>query len=431
MRRHPLQLKFALQTLPDVGGLLPMREALIAASRTDLENYWAESGEYATLDRRVADLDELEAQLPSIIERTMEQIERMYRHALLSMRALERGDWGEAARELVHSGEVAEAARLLEEAGRYYARAVELGRKPRDRQVEGLAHRRLGRVARARGDWMRALDEYRSGLEIAEAVGDAAGAVVACQGLGNIHVDQGRWAKAREWYLRGVETLQDQSSSVFLHLCNAMSVVERRLGRLEDSERWLLRGEAVAAQMTDDPVIGYVEHGRARLLIAQQQWREAETLLKRTLSRKLDPDARISSLLSLADLAQEQDRAAEAERLVREAEELAIVHSVFPYLPSVYRALGRLAQRRLDPDGFVFFEQALSLIRAESLPPAEEAAALLDYARYEITLGELEPARVRLELASEIFRSIGAELETREVMVELDRLGDDSRRDGS
>lgn len=419
MKRHPLKLDHALLALPDLHALAPLREALIGTSRVDPE--WAGTGSapYAMLGQRRVSLDDLEAAVPDLVEAVRKRAESSFRHVLRAMRALESGDAAGAAGELIRAGEVAEAVRAFEEAERFYERAVQLGRKPRDRKMEGLAWRRLARVARARGEWRRAQEEYGHSLEVATAMRDAAGIVLGYQGIGNVLVDQGRWAEARAWYLRAVEALPDAPSADLLHLCNALSVVERRLGDLEASERWLLRGEAAAKEVADEAAVSYLEHGRARLLMARKDWTGAEELLQRTLSRALDPAARTSALLNLAEPVQEQGRLREAERLVREAEELAIRNRVTPYLPYVYRALGELALRRRDGEGFLFFEQALSAIRDAQLPAAEEAAALVHYARFEAALGQREPAVARLEIACDLYRAVGADVELREAEAEL------------
>ena len=401
----------ALDALPELDDLVPLREALLDLSRVDADDVWAGSQTYATFGRRLADPGRVEARIPEIAERLRARTERVLRHVVGSLRALEAGDLAGAARELIAAGEVEEAAWRLDEAERYYRKALELGRKPRDRRAEGLALKRLGRLARTRGELPEALRLYQLGYAVSDAERDLAGKVVACLGMGNVYVDQGEWEAARMWYLRGIEQLPDRATPQFLHLCNALSVVERRLGNLDESEGWLERGEAEAAAVDDPGARDYLEHGRARLLVARGELAEAVRMLRRVLQRDPDPIARISALINLAEPLLLQGNPVGAEAALREAESLALRFRAIRHLPHVYEQLGRVAGARGDAEGFVFFEQALELIREHRLTLAQHAAVQHAYGLFERELGSPESALARFEIARDEYRSIGAGVE--------------------
>lgn len=420
MTSRALRIDTALKALPDADDLAPLREALLGAWRADAGLGWADAEAYATVETRLADPAGVEAQIGALADRVRARVEEVMRHAVRSLHALQAGDPAEAARHLVAAGEVQERARRLEEAERYFERALELGRKPRDRRAEGLALRRLGRVARARGDWPRAEKLYAQGYEVAVAQRDVEGAVVACQGLGNVNVDQGRWDEARAWYLRGVEQCPPEPPSAeHVHLCNGLAVVERRLGDTDEAADWLsLAGEGARA-LEDEGLLGYIDNGWGMLELARGTPARAEAAFRRALARALDPFARTTVTANLAEPLLRQGRHREAQAAAREAEALALHHRAVLRLPDVYRVLGMVAGARRDPEGFVFFEQALEICRRHRLPPFEAAVTQHHYGRFQAALGDVEPAAARLREARRMYDEIGARMDAGAAAAEL------------
>ena len=418
-----LKVDQALKALPEVDDLLPFREALIGASREDGSRAWAASEAYATLDTRLADPAALDAQVAALAERARERVERGMRQAVAALRAMEALDWAAAARALVAAGEAEEAAGRPETAEGWYRKALELGRKPRDRAAEGLALRRLGRAARARGHLERAARMYRQAFEVAAAQRDADGAVVACQGLGNVHVDQGLWAEARAWYLRGLELLPPGAPPVLRwQLFVNLAVVERRDGLADAAAQWLDRAAAVVDETGDDAGRMHVEHGRARLHLARGEAAAAEGAARRALALPAEPFSRATALLTLAEALLARGEPGEAERAARQAERVAIGARLVAKLPDVYRALGKVARARRDAEGFLFYEQARELCEEHRLPLIELAAVQHEYGAFEAELGMRESGRARLEEALRLYERLGTGPETRAVRRELEAL---------
>ncbi len=423
MTQRALKIDAALKAIPETDDLAHLREALLSASRADGGLAWGSGEEYATIGVRAADPAALESQIEALADRVRRRVEMVMRHTVRALAALERGDAAEAARHLVAAGEVEEGERRLHEAERFYERALEVGRKPRERGAEGLALRRLGRVARAMGQWERAAKRYQQGYEVSVAQRDGMGAVVACQGLGNVHVDQSRWSEAREWYLRGVERCPDRPPTAeYVHLCVGLAVVERRLGDLDAAAEWLARGDASAAGLGDG-LMAYVDHGWGRLHLARGEAAEAEGAFRRALARELDPVARVAVMVGLSEPLLLQGRAREAFDAARDAEALAIHFRAVPRLPDVYRALGAAAAERGDTEAFLFYEQALEVCRSHLLPAFEAAATQHQYGRLEARRGDLEAAAARLAEAYRLYTEAGARMEADEVAGELERMG--------
>lgn len=422
MSVRPLRVEQALDLLPELDELAALRDALIDASYTPADEAWAGAGAYITVGRRVADLDGVEERLPHIIEQVRARTEQLYRHGLQAVRALAAGDPAAAARELVAAGEIEEAAWRLDAAESLYRRAAEVGRRPRDRRVEALALRRLARLARSRGDLGEALRLYRAGTDLSRAARDHEGLVVGCTGLGNVHVDQGRWEAARAWYEEGMEHVRDRASPEFLHLCNALSVVERRTGRYEESERWLRLGESAASDASAGAPLAYLWHGRARLHLAKGEPELAEALLRRMVGEVEEPIARIAGLINLAEPLLLLRRADEALECLREAEDLALRYRAHAQLAYAYEQMGRVAAAREDPEGFVFFEQALELVRRHRLPPMQKAEIQHAYGLYRKALGAADEALARLRLARKGYRAVGATVDAERVGSDIDDL---------
>lgn len=409
--------------LPDTDELDPLREVLLGESTSDGLPAWSGSRSLLALDKRQVDSARLEQRIPELAERARQRTERILGSVVEAVRALEEGDGVRAAEALVRAGEVEEESRRLPHARRFYEKALEQGRKQRNRRAEGLALRRLGRVARASGDLDGALRLYRQGWEVARAQGDVDGEVVGCQGSGNVLGELGRWEEAKGWFERGLATLKDRAPSV-LHwqLYNNLAVVEARLGRFADAENWLARAGALAEQLGDATAGVFVDNARGRLRMAQERFADAEEAFLEALRAATDPAHRVTVLVNLADALIGQRRTAEAERAARQAEEAAIAHRLAIRLPDVYRVLGALARERNDPDGIVFFEQALELCASFRLPPIEAAAIQHEYALLEEKTGQLPSALERLRSAVRVFRETGALPELRRAEADLERL---------
>jgi tetratricopeptide (TPR) repeat protein len=273
------------------------------------------------------------------------------------------------------------------------------------------------------GQWELAARRYQESFEVSVAQRDDGGAVVACQGLGNVYVDQSRWSEARQWYLRGVERCPAHPPTAeYVHLCVGLSVVERRLGDLDAAAEWLARGEAGAAGLSDG-LMAYVDYGWGRLHLVRGEAEDAESAFRRALGREVDPVTRVAFMAGLSEPLLRQGRTREALAVARDAEALAIHSRAVAKLPDVYRALGAAAAARGDPEAFLFYEQALEVCRDHGLPAFEAAATQHHYGRLEARRGDAEAAAARLGEAYRLYTELGARIEADEVAGELRRMG--------
>lgn len=421
MRRRKIRMDQALDLLPPLAALGPLRSALIAASIDDPDRVWTGSERYRTLETRLLDLAALEAEIPRVLESERSQAEQVWRHTLEAFRAVEAGDTGAAATAFVDAGEVEEDAGRLEAAEILYGRALELGRKPRDRQPEGLALRRLGRIARARGDIDVAIVRYLNGFQIGEAEGDVDGMIVACQGLGNCHVDRGAWGEAERWYRRGMELLGEGHGRERWQLEVNLSIVARRAGALDESAGWIAAAQETAAGLEEGEGQAILANAEGLLLAARKRLNEAEAAYRQAVASTTTPAARATVLVNLAECLLLQGRLTESVEVIRELERLAIAQRLKPFLLHVYLGLAAVARAEADPEGVIFYEQALELARGGG-NPVDVALVQREYAGWEAAQGMPDTATERLTQAAAIFGQCGSSHDQKETLRELERL---------
>lgn len=423
MKRRALQVEQALDLLPDMDDLLPLREALIGGSAPRADSAWAGSADYPLLDTRIANSAAVEAALPELLQRIHERTETVLRGVLAAVRAAENGDLAGAARSLVAAGEAEEAVGRLNAAERLYGRAAEVGRRPRDRQAEGLALRRLGRVARLRGRLHESRALYARGFDVAEAQRDEEGMIVACQGLGNVLVEQGRWSEAESWYLRGLQLVGSEEPSRHLwQFQSNLSAVSRRAGRLEDSARWLAEARDTVETLGDAGGRAYVLNAEGMLRAASRDFAGAEAAYGDALQHSQTTAETARILVNLSEALVKQEKISEADQTLRRLEQIALAQGLLVSLLYAYRGLGEVAGAQRDENGFVFYEQALELCREERLPQFEAAITQREYGRFEAKFGKTESAVARLEEAARLFEELGAELDLSLVEEEIGRV---------
>lgn len=425
MNRPPphLLVERALALVPDGEEFVALSDALIGSSRLDRDKVWARSGAYATLGKRVVDADRLAEAIPALVARAQERLQTMFGLILEAVRHQQAGSAAEAARTLIRAGELEEGERRLEKAEKIYQLALDISRDLKEKEPHVLALRRLGRVTRAGGRLEEAWGWYEQSLHLAVDQLDAAGEAVACQGLGNLCDDRGTREDARAWYERGLEaalTLDDPSLDwPFYANLAVLALLE---GDLAESERFLERArERTHATGADDALL-FWRNNRGLLLMETGDHAGAEAVFREALSGGADPHWEMTVRVNLGNALIPQGRLFEAEEEARRAEEIAILHRFIPDLVDVYVLLGDVARSRCDEEGFVFYEQALSVCHERALPRKTEAAILHGYGLLHAACGRPAEARAYLEAARDTYQALGFAPELARVAADLARL---------
>jgi tetratricopeptide (TPR) repeat protein len=262
------------------------------------------------------------------------------------------------------------------------------------------------------GRLSEALDRYGRAHEASRAISDARGAAEAAVGAGNVLEDQGRWPEAAEWYRAALEALDgvEGPAPERWHAQLCLHIVARSQGAIEESLSWLARAEEAAAAVEPDVARPFLENARGQLLMARGAFGEAEAHLREAVATSTHARTRLSIRLNLAESLLAQGRTLDAAEQARESERDAIRAALVPKLPEVYRLLGRIASSEGDPDAFVLFERALSLIREHGLPALEEAQTLQAYAEAEARGGDDEAAAQLMLQATQSFEALGIQL---------------------
>ncbi|HEX6751733.1 MAG TPA: tetratricopeptide repeat protein [Longimicrobium sp.] len=415
-----LLVERALALVPDTEEFLPLSDAVIGSSRLDREKVWARSGAYATLGKRVVDPARLATLIPALAERSRERLQELYTRVLEAIRHQQEGDLPAAAAALVRAGEVEEGDGRLEKAEKIYLLALEISRDLREKGPQILALRRLGRTARAAGRLDEAWAWYEQSHALAVDQMDAAGQAVACQGLGNLCDDRGDRDTARSWYERGLAIARGLNDPALAWpFYTNLSVIAIKNGELADAEALLARArERIEATGADDAMLFYLNN-RGMLLAEHGDPEGAEAVFREALEREVEPRWEMTVRNNLGEMLLRQGRLFEAQEEARRAEEVAIVHRLVEDCVDVYLLLGGIAKARADEEGFVFYEQALSVCHERGLPRKTEAAVLHGYGLLHGACGRPAEARAYVEAAREIYQSLGFLPERAQVEADL------------
>ena len=417
-----LLVERALALVPDYEEFLPLSDALIGASRVDLDKVWARSGAYATVGKRVVDTARVEELVRVLLQRSQERVRELFDLVLGAIREQQGGNPAAAAQMLIRAGEMEEADRRLDKADRIYRMALGISQDLREKETHVLALRRLGRTARTAGRLDEAWNWYEQSRSLAADGMDVEGQVIACQGLGNLCDDRGERDRARLWWEKGLELAAGlDRPALDWPLYINLSVLAMLEGDLAEAERQLDRARERMEQAGAPGARMYWLNNRGLLLLEHGDHAAAEAVFREALGGA-EGHWELTMRVNLGEALRGQARLLEAEDEARRAEEVAIVHRLVPDLIDVYNLLGAVARDRCDEEGFVFYEQALRVCHERALPRKTEAAILSGYGQLHWACDRPDEGRGYLEAARDVYRSLGFAPELQRVEDSLARL---------
>ncbi|HEV2146149.1 MAG TPA: tetratricopeptide repeat protein [Longimicrobiaceae bacterium] len=418
-----LQVEQALSLIPHTTEFLPLIDAVIGASRPDRQRTWAKSGKYATMSKRVVDPADLRSETQALAAEARERLQDVCSLVVDAIRAYEAGELEAAALNFVWAGELEEADEDLTEAERLYLLALEVATEAAERRAEIVALRHLGRVAHSAGRFADSQARYERSYLLSVEAQDVLGQAASCQGLGAIWAEQGERAHAHTWYSRGVQLawgLDPEFRHPFLCQLAALAI---RLGELDEAEAQLEHArQAIRAARCEQAMAAWY-HQYGLLLDARGDSLGAECTYRKGVEHARDPACEIRIRIDLGHKLLREDRLLEAREEARKAEEIAIRKRSVPVLVEVYGLLGAIARKQCDPDGFVFYEQALELCREQRVPPLREAAVYHEYGLFLHGCGHTAEAPDYLRKASEIYQESNLVCEMERVAADLRALG--------
>ncbi len=397
---QPLRVEQVLRLLPDVDALWPLRAFLMSTSRRSTA-----SSPHLTVGKRVVRVSELPQLVPQALRRITDHLTQLYAAAIEALAAEERGDTAACVRAFVRAGDIEATAGRDSMSRRWYLHALAVAERAPDRSAEIDVLRRLGGLEASLGDLERAARLQQRSLTLAEAEGESARAALATLELSEVALKHRNTRGASAWLARG-RVHAGVHGELRGRLALAHAALALATDSLSEAEQWITSAAQEFAAAS--PTARFVEllAAQGRLAARRGELAEALTYYREALvrSRESDRDPRIELgiRLEIGQLFLSADRLPDAEDEIRQAEELAIAHSVVRELARVYIMLGELRGRQRDESGFVFFEKAIELSRAADPVPRSEAEAYLEYARFRVRFGDHEESRSYLERAREI-----------------------------
>jgi tetratricopeptide (TPR) repeat protein len=400
----------ALQLLPDAEALRPLRALLLRVSRP-LDPFSSAGDLYRTLGKRQLEPGDLRAGLSQALAGFTTGLIELYQSAIAVIEAEGRADPAASVRALLRAGQCEQRAGRLSQARLWFDHALSLAEALHDRRPEIQALDLLGRLEWSRGQLDRSGRCFQRSLAVAEAERDRDGAARACQGLGDVALAQDQHAGAESWYTRGLGyAVEDRELAASLTLSLAEVATQRdqleiaasRLRRAREAFEELQDGDGLTRALVAE---GHLEAARGHTGEAVNRLREA---LRRSRRPPGHPVFEMAVRLDLCQVYLGAGRLPDVEDEVRRAEEVAIMHNLTAGLIRLYLLMGEVFGRQGDENGFVFFENAVTLCRGAEPARDLEAESYLKYARFRLTLGDRAEARACLERARELLAALGA-----------------------
>jgi tetratricopeptide (TPR) repeat protein len=426
--RSEVTVESLLQLLPPLDDLEVLRLRLIGSAVPDPARTWDSSSDYATLDKRILRLDEVERAVEGAEEALREYVTLLHEGLRPVFRSYFEGEVEQAVLHLVALGERQESLGRAKGAQQCYRTALALALPLPDKSAQTLALRRVGRVALSLGDLEEATALYTRAAELASDSADLRGSVTALTGLGNVLMFKGRWAEAEVHYSSAHSLLAsvDDDESFTLErgqLYNNLGNAAVRLGRHADAEAWLGRAEELWSHVDSPADAAVCSLNLGQLRAAQERYDDAYAVCARTLELPVTSSLRSMIACDLAETCMRRRRIADAEQWGRVAEEHAIAAGSPYNIGRVYHVRGVVATAQGEEDGFTFFEKALEIAREKGYVSLE-ADTLVDYAELRRKTGGAEEAEAYLERALELFERQGSVVSAERAQSQLSEVHD-------
>lgn len=411
MSRSEATVETLLGLVPGVDELEVLRLQLIGAATPDPERAWDSSSAYATIDKRILTLEEVDQALDRAQQAVLQYAALLHEGLRPVFRSFFGGDLDGASRHLIALGERHESTGRAVGARQCFSAALRLSLPLADKGPQILSLRRLGRIALSLGAVRDAAAFYERSAELARDSGDMRADVIARTGTGNVCMYQGRWAEAAQAYADALAVAEQPGLEEMVlergQLFNNLGNVYTRWGRLDEAETWLSQAGALAATLESPPDLGIWYLNLGHLREAQGRTAEARAAYQAGVGLPIAPSLKALIAADLAEVCLRDGFVSQAEEMARIAEEHAIASSSPYTMGYMYRSLGNLARARGDEDGFTFFEKALQIAREKGYPSLE-ADTLADYADLRRNAGGVEEAEAYLERAHELFIQLGS-----------------------
>ncbi len=422
-----MRVEQALELLPDLEALAPLRALLFSISRTDDRGMWASAGPYLTVGKRDLSPGELRRQLNQAVRAVSDHVHTLFTHYVDALEHQEAGDPGAAVASLLAAGRLEELIGRVGQAEEWYTLALGVAAGLQDRRPEVAALDAAGQLSLSLGRYEDSARHFQRALALAEAEFDQAGAITASLGLGAVALERGEWAGVQAWYNRALRQAEAVGDGALLgRIHHALGELARRRGDTGAAAEHLRQARERLEAAGDEHAVarvlntqGQVDAALGRGAAATAAYREGLAWLRRS---ERDPGLEVSIRLNLAQQQMDSGQLLEAEEEIRRTEQFAIAAGLTVRLVQIYTVFGRLHGLQKEETGFVFFEQAMQLARQLHAAPLVQAQVLYEYGVFKQGLGQADEARAYLERAQELLEAAGGHAELLRVKAELQRL---------
>lgn len=419
-----MQVGEILRSFPEGDGFQLLREQVLAhASGQSLEP-WAASSIHLTYDERTLAPEDVLSAVQAAFTAACEMQREVFECCREIARALTARDSVTAARGLVQLGDAFERHRRAGAARACFEKALELSPLSEGCRAHLLALRRLGRLARSRGDLEEGFEHYRAAYELALGSGEAGECSAAATGLGNLELDRGSWEQAESRYRTArVHAEQARDEVQMGQLLNNLSIVRRRMGDPAGAVGFSTRAIQTFEALDDRTELSRCFNNLGLAQSDQRRYARALESFERAVALATGPEVVAAVRGNLCELHQRQRQYHLAERQARLAEEIALRHGFSLILIHVYRLLGTLARLREDPGGETFFEKALEVAGWYPYLHAQ-AEVHFEYGLFAEALHDREGAARQFQKALGLYRHLETSADVARAEAKLTALGD-------
>jgi len=418
----PVPLARALSFLPDVRELDPLRRTLIGEVASAPVDEGRRPGVHPNAPRGELEPERVDAAIRSAEEELCEEARFLASTCRRLLHAAAANDTAAAIHELIALGDSAFEQSHFRKARAFFEAALAHALPLRAAGPRILAFQRIGRVAHRSADLAGALYHYRRSARLAADSDDGPSEIVAKTGAGNVLLSMGHWeaadAEYREGLHRHYRVPERGPHTEVGYIWANRAVVAKRRRRFRRGERYLSRAwQAHEAAGSSPDAFALCHQGLAEIRHHQGRSFEAISLCRKALEAAESLYHRASFTDDLAAYHLDVGLTADALRLSRMSEDLALASRVPYALIEMYRTRGNILRRMGDESGWVHFERALEIARRTGHRYAE-AEVLLDYAPMREMIGDPEEAAAYREHALGLLRELGVvRIETAEGVV--------------
>jgi tetratricopeptide (TPR) repeat protein len=310
-------------------------------------------------------------------------------------------------------GNLAFARGRLDEARRYFTKALRAFQSKGDRVNQALVQGNLSVLARVQGDLERAMDMLQRSLSLKRLVGDRRGEAMSLVSLGNIHSDQDRLGQALDCYRAALRINAEipQKGLGMLAFRN-MGLVFRGLAQYRQALDSLGQALALADEAGDRESRQMIINGMADVHLCLGDMAQARKLYAEAVRMAMPPSVNNRFILALSQTAfhLENSELRKARKMIRKAYLNArAVRS--KYMASIVSQLS--AELWLEQGRPREAIKALGRVRRR-LPGrngSHQGQFNLLAGRAAMELGRPDQAHRQLKLAREIYRSLGMRLQ--------------------